>query len=63
MELAPGAAAGGLAAFSFEEVKGARSQRPLGGHGAQKSFQRAVISPQLLAESGKVRRHLYSLII
>src|SRR5437667_12767491 len=59
MELAPSAAAGGLAAFSFEQVEGARGQRALGGHDAQKPSQGAVLAPEPLTKGGEFCRHLY----
>ena len=58
MEFSPGATAGGFAAFAAHEVEGARSQRPLGSHGAQEGIQGAIIAPEALAETGRVRLNL-----
>ena len=57
MELSPGTAAGGFAAFAAQEVERALGQRPLGSHSAELPSQGAILAPEPLTESGNFVRH------
>jgi hypothetical protein len=61
MQLTASATAGGLATFAAQQIEGARSERTLGGHGAQETTQGGMQAPEPLPERRDIFGHLYLL--